>query len=249
MVGETTEGRRRRGARWGLRKLKRLIVEPPEHPRGFHDGYRGLRGLLIGSAVTLLLLRQLPLDEATSVGFLAAMALDLLAITRSSQKLSALATRAIFGHWRANRQLLIERTVLLAFMSIGLLSLCIHDVHASTSTLPTSVRIFIYFAALFTTWMQLHIGFAIYYAKHYFSLNPVPAADGPNPQGFVFAGNDEPIFTDFLYVAFAVGLTYAMSDVNLEDARMRRMVLVHSVISFLFYSTVISAILNLMTTS
>jgi uncharacterized membrane protein len=65
----------------------------------------------------------------------------------------------------------------------------------------------------------------------------------------VFAGNDEPIFTDFLYVAFAVGLTYAMSDVNLEDARMRRMVLVHSVISFLFYSTVISAILNLLTTS
>jgi uncharacterized membrane protein len=77
----------------------------------------------------------------------------------------------------------------------------------------------------------------------------LPAADGPNPQGFVFAGNDEPVFTDFLYVAFAVGLTYAMSDVNLEDSRMRRMVLVHSVISFLFYSTVISAILNLLTTS
>lgn len=249
MVGETTNGLRRQGAGWGLRKLKRLIVEPPEHPRGFHDGYRGLRGLLIGSVVTLVLLRQLQIDEATSVGFLAAMTIDLVAVTRSSQKLSALATRAIFGHWRANRKLLIERTVLLAFMSIGLMSLCIHDVHATRSVLPTSLRIFIYFAALFTTWMQLHIGFAIYYAKHYFSLNPVPAADGPNPQGFVFAGNDEPIFTDFLYVAFAVGLTYAMSDVNLEDARMRRMVLVHSVISFLFYSTVISAILNLMTTS
>jgi uncharacterized membrane protein len=55
------------------------------------------------------------------------------------------------------------------------------------------------------------------------------------------------VFTDFLYVAFAVGLTYAMSDVNLEDSRMRRMVLLHSIISFLFYSTVISAVLNLMT--
>ena len=248
-MAETTTARPRGSKGFGLRKLRRLIVEPPEHPRGFHDGYRGLRGLLIGSAVTVGLLQELPMDEATSIGFLAAMAIDLLAITRSSQKLSALATRRIFGHWRANRKLLIERTVLLAFMSIGLLSLCIHDVHASVSTLPTSLRIFIYFAALFTTWMQLHIGFAIYYAKHYFTLNPSPAADGPDPQGFVFAGNDEPIFTDFLYVAFAVGLTYAMSDVNLEDARMRRMVLVHSVISFLFYSTVISAILNLLTTA
>lgn len=249
MVEETVDCRRSKGFRFGLRKLKRLIVEPPAHPRGFHDGYRGLRGLLIGAAVTLALLRELPIDEATSIGFLTAMAVDLLAISRSSQRLSAPATRKIFGHWRANRKLLIERTVLLAFMSIGLMSLCIHDVRSSASTLPSALRIFVYFAALFTTWMQLHIGFAIYYAKHYFSLNPLPAADGPNPQGFVFAGNDEPVFTDFLYVAFAVGLTYAMSDVNLEDSRMRRMVLVHSVISFLFYSTVISAILNLLTTS
>ena len=219
------------------------------HPRCYHDGYRAAQALLIGTVVTLLLSRSLPLDEATSLGFLAAMGVDLLAITIASRQLTAEETRAVFGSWRANRKLLIERTVLLSFMSIGLLSLCIHDVHVSKSTLPASLRILIYFAALFATWMQLHVGFAIYYAKHYFSLNPRPAADGPNPQGFVFAGSDEPVFTDFLYVAFAVGLTYAMSDVNLEDARMRRMVLLHSIVSFLFYSTVISAILNLMSTS
>ena len=140
-------------------------------------------------------------------------------------------------------------TVLLTFMSIGVLSLSVHDVHDvhRASILPPNIRILIYFAALFATWMQLHIGFAIYYAKHYFSLNPTPAADGPNPQGFVFTGSDEPVFTDFLYVAFAVGLTYAMSDVNLEDSRVRRIVLVHSIVSFLFYSTVISAVLNLVT--
>ena len=65
----------------------------------------------------------------------------------------------------------------------------------------------------------------------------------------MFAGNDEPVLTDFLYVAFAVGLTYAMSDVNLEDSRMRRTVLFHSIVSFLFYSTLISVILNLMTSA
>ncbi|NDC33962.1 MAG: DUF1345 domain-containing protein [Synechococcaceae bacterium WB9_2_112] len=222
----------------------------PHHPRVFSDVYRGLRALLIGTAVTVALMRRLPLDEAFSVGFLSGMAIDLLMIARISQHMSAMATRQVFAGWRANRSLLVERTVLLAFMSIGLLSLSVHDVHSSSSAsiLPTGIRILVYFAALFTTWMQLHIGFAIYYAKHYFSLNPTPAADGPDPQGFVFTGGDEPVFTDFLYVAFAVGLTYAMSDVNLEDSRMRRMVLLHSIISFLFYSTVISAVLNLMTT-
>jgi uncharacterized membrane protein len=219
----------------------------PHHPRVFNDAYRGLRALLIGTGVTVALLRRLHLDEAFSLGFLGGMAIDLLMIARTSQGMTANETRQVFAGWRANRALLVERTVLLAFMSTGLLSLSVHDVHSTTGILPTGVRILIYFAALFTTWMQLHIGFAIYYAKHYFSLNPTPAADGPDPQGFVFTGGDEPVFTDFLYVAFAVGLTYAMSDVNLEDSRMRRMVLLHSIISFLFYSTVISAVLNLMT--
>ena len=224
-------------------------MHPHDHPRCYHDGFRALRGVSIGSLVTIALLNKLPLDEGLSIAFLVVMIFDLTVLSISAHRLTAVETRNIFGRWHANRRLLIERTVLLAFMSIGLMSLCVHDVHTSKSFLPASLRIFIYFAALFATWIQLHVGFAIYYAKHYFSLNPLPAADGPDPQGFVFAGSDEPIFTDFLYVAFAVGLTYAMSDVNLEDSRVRRTVLFHSMVSFLFYSTVISAILNLMTTS
>jgi uncharacterized membrane protein len=125
----------------------------------------------------------------------------------------------------------------------------VRDVHSANSTIPQDWRTFIYFAALFAVWLQMHNGFGIYYAKKYFKLNPLPAADGPNPQGFVFAGSDEPEFTDFLYVSYAVGLTYAMSDTNLEDSSIRRVVLFHSVVSFLFYSTVISAVINLFTSS
>ena len=135
--------------------------------------------------------------------------------------------------------------MIFTFISVGLLSLCVRDVHSGDSVLPQEWRTLIYFASLFAVWLQMHNGFAIYYAKKYFSLNPVPSADGPNPQGFVFAGSDEPEFTDFLYVSYAVGLTYAMSDTNLEDGAVRRVVLFNSVVSFLFYSTVISAVVNL----
>lgn len=232
-----------------LRRLRDELLHPVGHPRCFHDGYRAARSLVIGSVISIVLLRRLALDEAISLGLLSAMLIDLLIMIYAAHHLTAAATRKIFGRWHANRTLLIERAVLLAFISIGVLSLCVHDIHGKTSTLPPWTRILVYFAALFTTWMQLHIGFSFYYAKHYYQLNPLPSADGPNPQGFVFAGSDEPVFSDFLYIAFAVGLTYAMSDVNLEDFRLRRTVLLHSVVSFLFYSTVISAILNLMTTA
>lgn len=218
------------------------------HPRALSDSYRAGRALLVGMMGTLLMLGWLPINEAVSLGFLGAMVVDLLLVARAAASMTAEVTRQVFANWRANRRRMVERTVVITFMSIGILSLSVHDVH-ETSVLPPDLRILNYFAALFAAWLQLHIGFAVYYAKHYFSLNPQPAADGPNPQGFVFTGSDEPVFTDFLYVAFAVGLTYAMSDVNLEDHRIRRMVLLHSIISFLFYSTVISAALNLLSSA
>jgi uncharacterized membrane protein len=203
--------------------------------------------LLVGTVVSVALSKALRLQEAFPVGFLAAIVFDQTRFFVEAFRINAEQTREIFGRWLPSRALLLERTVIFTFISVGLLSLCVRDVHNPTSTLPQDWRTFIYFAALFAVWLQMHNGFGIYYAKKYFKLNPAPAADGPDPQGFVFAGSDEPEFTDFLYVSYAVGLTYAMSDTNLEDSSTRRVVLFHSVVSFLFYSTVISAVINLFT--
>ena len=203
--------------------------------------------LVVGTVVSVALSKALRLQEAFPVGFLAAIVFDQTRFFLEAFRINAEQTREIFGRWLPSRALLLERTVIFTFISVGLLSLCVRDVHNPTSTLPQDWRTFIYFAALFAVWLQMHNGFGIYYAKKYFKLNPAPAADGPDPQGFVFAGSDEPEFTDFLYVSYAVGLTYAMSDTNLEDSSTRRVVLFHSVVSFLFYSTVISAVINLFT--
>lgn len=217
------------------------------HPACFRDGSRLVRAFLVGSALTLVLAGALRIREAFPIGFLAAIVFDQTRFFVEAFRINPEQTRDIFGRWLPSRALLLERTVIFTFMSVGLLSLCVRDVHSANSVLPQDWRTFIYFAALFGVWLQMHNGFAIYYAKKYFKLNPLPSADGPNPQGFVFAGKDEPEFTDFLYVSYAVGLTYAMSDTNLEDSSIRRIVLFHSVVSFLFYSTVISAVINLFT--
>jgi len=59
-----------------------------------------------------------------------------------------------------------------------------------------------------------------------------------------FPGTDLPNYLDFIYVSFTVGLTYAMSDVNVTSDRLRRLVLIHSVVSFFFYSTVLGVVMN-----
>jgi len=226
----------------------------PPYPSGnfpacFSDKQRGLRATLIGTATSTASLALLKLDEAISVGFVVAMMIDMGILLSVSFGLDADETRAIFSRLKARSSLLIERTVLLAFMSFCILSLCVKDIHDNQEShlLPIWLRTAMYFTALFLTWMQLQNGFTVYYAKKYYSLNPLPFHEDSCTQGFVFVGTDEPVFTDFLYISYAVGLTYAMSDTNLEESSIRKAVLVHSVISFLFYSTFITAILNLVT--
>jgi uncharacterized membrane protein len=68
-------------------------------------------------------------------------------------------------------------------------------------------------------------------------------------RGFNFPGSPEPTYLDFLYVSFTVGLTYAMSDVNVINEVQRRMVLIHSVVSFFFYSMILGVVLNAIVTS
>lgn len=44
--------------------------------------------------------------------------------------------------------------------------------------------------------------------------------------------------------SFTIGLTYAMSDVNVTNEIQRSMVLIHSVISSFFYSMMLGVVLN-----
>jgi len=141
---------------------------------------------------------------------------------------------------------LLQRTIVLAFVSVLVLSICVHDVKSGRGLLPIPLRISLFFAALFTSWLELHLGFALYYAKAYFVGNPVPSANGDEAQIFIFPGTDEPLFTDFLYVAYSVALTFAMSDVDLEDGFARGVVLVQAIVSYLFYSTIFSMVTTLM---
>ncbi|KAA0103731.1 DUF1345 domain-containing protein [Mycolicibacterium sp. P1-5] len=89
------------------------------------------------------------------------------------------------------------------------------------------------------SWFTIHTLYALIYAKHYF--NP---AQG---RGIDFNGQadkDEPSYTDFFYVAFAVGMSFAISDTNLTSTRMRKTALVHGLLSFVFGTTIVASVVN-----
>ena len=145
--------------------------------------------------------------------------------------------------------LLIVLTVvaLLGNMSVAVILTAVGHRSALHARLFLSLSVM----SVILSWLFLHTAFGQHYARLYYedtdrSGRPFP--DGLR-RGFTFPGTPEPTYADFLYVSFAIGLTYAMSDVNVTNEVQRHMVLIHSVISFFFYSTVLGVVLNAIVTS
>ena len=143
--------------------------------------------------------------------------------------------------------IVLSLVALLGNMSVGIILTSVGQ------RSPIHARLFLglsIFAVIFS-WLFLHTAFGQYYARLYYDetdLDGSPFSEGVR-RGFDFPGTSEPTYMDFLYVSFTVGLTCAMSDVNVTNEIQRRTVLIHSVISFFFYSTVLGVVLNAIVTS
>ena len=210
------------------------------------DQFRILRSFIVGLVVTMVFIHFLSINESLTFSITAALLVDFISLMRKTWLMNNSQTRVVFSRFDANEIAVAERTIALVFLSVGLLSFCIADIHIKNNILPNNVIIFVSFAALFLTWFQLHNGFALYYAKRYFEVNPHELSDLSSQKGFIIAGN-EPTFSDFLYVSYSIGLTYSMTDCGIEDSSVRRIVIIHCLTSFLFTSTALSIIISLAT--
>ncbi|CAN5817059.1 DUF1345 domain-containing protein [soil metagenome] len=94
------------------------------------------------------------------------------------------------------------------------------------------------------SWLLVHTIFAVRYAHLYYGDHkqkenaPARGLDFPDEQS---TPNDNPDFIDFAYFSFVLGMTFQVSDVQITSKRLRRLVLMHSLISF-GYNTVLVAL-------
>jgi uncharacterized membrane protein len=62
--------------------------------------------------------------------------------------------------------------------------------------------------------------------------------------GVDFGGTPQPDYRDFAYLAFTVGMTYQVSDTTLSSPELRRRVLGHALLSYLFGTVIIATTIN-----
>lgn len=98
--------------------------------------------------------------------------------------------------------------------------------------------------AVICAWLTVHTMFALHYAHRYYRFGYGDFRDDA-ARGLAFPGNEQPAYLDFAYFAFVIGMTSQVSDVQVTSSAMRRLSLVHSVLSFIFNTVIFALTVNL----
>jgi uncharacterized membrane protein len=106
------------------------------------------------------------------------------------------------------------------------------------SELTGLARVVLTAAAMLTiavSWILVNTVFTLRYAHLHF-LSKAGGLD--------FHGETPPDYRDFAYMAFTVGMTYQVSDTEVRDPKIRRLVLQQALLSYLFGAFIIAATIN-----
>jgi uncharacterized membrane protein len=112
------------------------------------------------------------------------------------------------------------------------------------SPLAAGVRVVIAAVTILMSWFFMNTIFAEHYAHEYYSdgagQKPEPAA------GLLFPGGKTPDYWDFLYFSFVIGMTFQVSDVQIESHRLRRIALGHGILAFFFNVIIVALTINIL---
>jgi uncharacterized membrane protein len=107
----------------------------------------------------------------------------------------------------------------------------------------TGLRVSLAALTILLAWLFMNTIFALHYAHFFYGDSDAPA--GGDEGGLVFPGRAEPDYWDFLYFSFVIGMTFQVSDVQIESHRLRRIALAHGVLAFLFNVVVLALSINI----
>ncbi len=86
------------------------------------------------------------------------------------------------------------------------------------------------------SWALVHTVFTLKYARLYYS---------GTPGGIDFNGTGAPDYPDFAYLSFTIGMTFQVSDTDIQSKAIRRTALRHAWLSFPLVTVIIATSINL----
>lgn len=118
--------------------------------------------------------------------------------------------------------------------------------NAEKSKQDLAVNIIVPVLCVISSWWLVHTIFTLRYAHFYYSaIEKNEKSKKVQPGGLIFPGEDEPDYLDFTYFSFVLGMTFQVSDVEITGKRIRRLALMHGVLSFAFNTFIVALAINI----
>ncbi|MFL5825308.1 MAG: DUF1345 domain-containing protein [Thermoleophilaceae bacterium] len=183
----------------------------------------------------------IPVAFATSAEFLPLVAWDVACIVfmvwvwgkiwrTDSEETAALAVPE--DPTRAFADLLLLIAAVASLVAVGVI--LVHAAHSHGFARGGRAGLGVISIAL--SWGIVHTVYMLRYARLYYT-----GADG----GVDFHGDEPPNYKDFAYLAFTIGMTFQVSDTDLETRDFRVAALHHSLLSFVFGTCILASAINL----
>ncbi|WP_112662126.1 DUF1345 domain-containing protein [Microvirga flavescens] len=204
----------------------------------FHAGPRPR--LLIATALGVVLFGLLPHHWLLNTRLLVAWDAGVLVYLSALFVMFARSTMEKM-RYRANLEdegaiVVLILTLAAAVASLGAIAIelrGIHDANQSQQVLRLSIAA----ATILCSWFLVHTIFAVHYAHEFYG-------DAGERGGLRFPREKKPDYWDFLYFSFNFGAAAQTSDIIVLSRRMRRLSLGHTVLAFLFNTTVLALAVN-----
>lgn len=199
----------------------------PENRRAF---VTGVLGAVAGGAVGLADTWQLGL----LTGWVVAASVMLGSTWFDVHGLDAAATRANAVREDGSRTVTWLLVVTASVASLAAVGAGLYDA-AGSGRVRQIVLTVAAILAIALAWAVVHTVFTLRYAHEYHE---------GQPGGIEFPGGEPPTYLDFAYFAFGIGMAFQVSDTAITSSRIRRTVLTHTFVAYLFGTAIIAATIN-----
>jgi uncharacterized membrane protein len=133
---------------------------------------------------------------------------------------------------RATSDLLTLSACVASLAAVGILLVGAHDAHGVLQDMLAGLGL----VSVAVSWSTVHTIFTLRYAQLYYA----------DPEGGVdFNQQERPSYRDFAYLALTIGMTFQVSDTNLQSTQVRSTALRHALLSYLFGAIILAAAVNL----
>jgi uncharacterized membrane protein len=133
---------------------------------------------------------------------------------------------------RVLTSLLLLSASVASLVGVGFDLIKAHQAHGAGRVVLTVIAVL----TVALSWSLVQTVFTLRYAHEYYTP-PIGGIDFKNT-------TQRPDYQDFGYVAFTVGMTFQVSDTDIQARRTRRTVLRHALLAYLFGAVILAVVVN-----